>query len=384
MKKTTVILIIISLLFLVFFKKCTLINLNFTTQTFKNPNKLTGKIQSKNYEIVPVEGNFPILFDSIKSEFYLKNYQGLTKIDAEGNILISEDLLTEDYTSVFNFENFIPYVFTKNGVYDFSGEKLIYTDFSIILNSYEMSDEMSDDNFKSIFEAHYKNAELVIYESYHNFNYEKDVRPMYFKIDNEWVLLFSQILDDRFSDQIITDNREIIGRIDYENFSAKFGDKTLIVLKNSKTNTYSLPNHYRFKFDTEYLNDSYEILNEQKLNYQSNNEIKMVYHKKEGYLSQGRPWNIPDWFLPSFLMTGYFELNYENENLFFKETVVQHFSEINYQNNLYLYELPKKYRKKVKISFLDYNLNIGGTRNDSTGVVDPKIKSVGLYMIKPK
>jgi hypothetical protein len=51
---------------------------------------------------------------------------------------------------------------------------------------------------------------------------------------------------------------------------------------------------------------------------------------------------------------------------------------------MYLYELPKNLRKNTKVAFLDYDLNLGGYRNDSTGMTDPIIKNTGIYMIRLK
>ena len=129
-KKAIVTITILTIFTLLFIEKCSLINLStadiFRPKSYKNFKGLLDTVQSKNYEIVLIDGDFPILYDSIKNEFYLSNKNGLTKIDANGNILFKANLSAEKYTTVFDFENFTPYVFTDRGVYDFTGDNLKY------------------------------------------------------------------------------------------------------------------------------------------------------------------------------------------------------------------------------------------------------------------
>lgn len=385
MKKTTIMLVIAVIFILLFIEKCSLINLStadiFRPKAYQNFKGLQDTVQSGDYEIVPIAGDFPILFDSIKSEFYIANNRGLTKIDAQGNVLFSADLLKEKNTSVFDFANFSPYVFTENGVYDFSGNELKYEAFSKILN---VENELSDGNFKTLFEKYYQEAELVLYGTDRNIDFNRDCLPMYFKIKNRWTLLFSQKGDHRFTHQLSLDADDIIGQIDFENFPAKFSDKRLMVLKDHKNGIYSTQ-QVGIKIDDRYLETYFtQILKEQKLDYRTANKFELLSYKKESYYYTGSYWNLPKWVAPSFLNTAYFELVYYKEKLFFKEKVIKHFSNFKCKNELYLYEVPVNLRKKTKVAFIDYDLNIGGHVNDSTGVVDPIIKNAGLYMVRPR
>lgn len=385
MKKTTIMLVIAVIFILLFIEKCSLINLStadiFRPKAYQNFKGLQDTVQSGDYEIVPIAGDFPILFDSIKSEFYIANNRGLTKIDAQGNVLFSADLLKEKNTSVFDFANFSPYVFTENGVYDFSGNELKYEAFSKILN---VENELSDGNFKTLFEKYYQEAELVLYGTDRNIDFNRDCLPMYFKIKNQWILLFSQKGDHRFTHQLSLDADDIIGQIDFENFPAKFSDKRLMVLKDHRNGIYSTQ-QVGIKIDDKYLETYFtQILKEQKLDYRTANKFELLSYKKESYYYTGSYWNLPKWVVPSFLNTAYFELVYYKEKLFFKEKVIKHFSNFKCENELYLYEVPVNLRKKTKVAFIDYDLNIGGHVNDSTGVVDPIIKNAGLYMVRPR
>jgi hypothetical protein len=386
MKKTIYFLIISTLLLLLFLDRCTTHNIStndfFKPKWYKNFKSLIGKPQSKNYEILPLKGTFPILYDSINNDYYVSNYQGLTKYNYLGNIIISDDLAKEKYTSVFDFANFIPYVFAENGVYDFSGKKLVYTKFSQILNS---QNEIKDADFKILFEKYYNDAEMVVYDTNRNFDYLAENYPMYFKIKNNWILLFSQKGDTRFthsgSNEIENDT---IGQIDFLNFPAKFADKRLIVLKDPKSGIYSTQQLGK-KIDDDYLTRySSQLLKEQKFDYQSSNSIQLLSRKKDEYYFTGSFFDFPDWVSPSFINTAYYQVTYNNESLFFKEKAVKYFKDFKCKNDLYLYELPKHLRTKSKVAFLDYAINIGGYTNDSTGIVEPIIKNGGLYILRQK
>jgi len=386
MKKIIYSLIITTLLVLLFLDRCTTHNIStndfFKPKSYKNFKSLIEKPQSKNYEILPVIGTFPILYDSIKNDYYVSNYKGLTKYDYLGNIIISDDLEKEKYTSVFDFANFIPYVFAENGVYDFSGKKLVYTKFSQILNT---ENEIKDADFKILFEKYYDDAEMVVYDTDRNFDYLAQNYPMYFKIKNNWILLFSQKGDYRFthSGSSLVEN-DTIGQIDFLNFPAKFADKRLIVLKNQKSGIYSTK-QIGEKIDDDYLKMYYtQLLKEQKLDYQSSSSIELLSRKKDEYYFTGSYFDFPDWVSPSFINTAYYQVTYNNEKLFFKEKAIKYFKDSKCKNDLYLYELPKHLRTKSKVAFLDYTIDIGGYMNDSTGIVDPIIKNGGLYILKQK
>ncbi|KQB40381.1 hypothetical protein [Flavobacterium aquidurense] len=386
MKKIIYSFIIIAILQLLFLDRCTTYNITtndlFKSKDLKNSKSLIEKPQSKNYEIVPVEGTFPILYDSINNDFYVSNNKGLTKYDYLGNIVISDDLAKEKYTSVFDFANFIPYVFAENGVYDFSGKKLAYTKFLQILNS---QNEIKDADFKLLFEKYYNEAEVVVYDTDRNFDYQADNLPMYFKIKNNWILLFSQKGDHRFTHSQNSEfETDTIGQIDFLNLPAKFADKRLIVLKNQKKRIYSTK-QIGEKIDDNYLKMySTQLLQEQKFDYQSSNSIQLISRKKDEYYYTGGYFNFPDWVSPSFINTAYYQVIYNNESLFFKEKAIKYFKNLECKNDLYLYELPKHLRTKSKVAFMHYAVNVGGYANDSTGIYEPIIKNAGLYILRQK
>lgn len=387
MKKSTIAIIVILLLVLLFVDRCTTFNLTtadiFRPSSYNNFKQLSQKPQSKSYEIVPAKGTFPILYNALKNEFYLRNGKGLTKYDALGNVMISNNLNKEEFTSVFDFLNFVPYVFAKNGVYDYSGKRLIYQKFSKILNA---NNELNDNDFKFIFETNYRNADLVIYDSDRNIEREKECFPMYFRIKNEWILMFSQKGDDRFSHQQSDEiENDTIGKIDFLGFPAKFSNQGLTVLKDVENGIFSIRQLGMEAISDQYLDTYYtQILKERKDDYQTDDKFKLLSHKKDDYYSSGNVFSLPSWVSPSFMLTGFFRLTYQNENLYFKEKALKLNGDIKVQNDLSIYELPKKFRTKSKVAFLLYDLNIGGYMNDSTDVVEPIIKNAGLYLIKPR
>lgn len=384
--KKVIFAVITTIGILLFVDKCTTYNLTTAEisreKSLNDTLSLMAKPQSEHYEIVPLVGDFPLLYDSLQNEFYVSNKQGLTKYDHLGNLMFSDDLAHEKYTSVFFFANFSPFVFAENGVYDFSGSKLTYHKFSEVLNS---TNQINDQDFKNIFEKYYQTADLVIYDSDRNIENHTETEPIYFRINGKWVLLFAQKDETRFSH---TGSNEIeadtIGQIDFKDFTAKFANKRLMVLKDEESGIYSTK-QVGEKIDDDYLKMYYtQILKEQKFDYQTTDEVKLIAHQKEKYYFTGGYLDLPDWIAPSFINAAYFKLSYRNESLFFKEKAVKYFSDLKCKNNLYLYELPKHLRSKSKIAFLHYALDLGGFADESEDGIDPIIKNAGLYIVKQK
>lgn len=379
-------ILVFALLSLLFVDRCTTINLStasiFQTKDYQNFKTLMGRPGSVNYEIVPVKGYFPVLYDSIRNEFYVANNQGLTKFDSLGNILFSNEIEKEKWTSVHNFSNFTPFVFAEKGVYDFSGEQLKYSAFTRIQNA---DDALSPADFKGLIEANYKEAELVIYGQDLQVDTAKYAYPIYFNIEGNWQLLFAPQDEYRFSHQNSQySGKDIIGQIDLENFPAKLGNQKLIVLKDQSSGRYSTPQRGEIMDDNNLKTYYSQILAEQKLNYKTADKIKLLSRKKEEYYSTGSFLDLPDWVSPSFTNTGYFQLKYRYENIYIKETVMKYFGESKIKNELFLYELPRNLRKKSRVAFLHYGLDLGGFDDPQTNEYNPFIKNAGLYIIKPK
>ena len=198
--------------------------------------------------------------------------------------------------------------------------------------------------------------------------------------------MFSQKGDYRFSHQQNGDiENDTIGQIDFIGFPAKFSNQRLTVLKDAENGIFSIRQLGMEAISDKYLDTYYtQILKERKEDYQTDDKFKLLCYTKDEYYSSGNYFSLPSWVASSFMLTGFFRLTYRNENLYFKEKALKIGAGATIQNDLSIYELPKKFSTKSKVAFLLYDLNIGGYMNDSTDVVEPMIKNAGLYLVKPK
>ena len=378
--------IIILLILLFFLDRCSLINITtsdlFRPSYYKDFKCLTENISSENYELVLVKnGTFPILFDSIKNEYYVKTENGLAKFDSNGKVVISANL-ADEFSSTTDFENFIPYVFVDKGVYDFTGDKLGFKAFSKIINN---KNDMSDEEYFDVFLKNYNEAEIVVYEKEFYLENERMCTPMYFRVGNNWILMYSQTNDNRFSHPGNYGFPDItIGQVDYNGYPAKYNNTGLIVLKDHKNAIYSTI-QIAEKITDEYFNKYFGTsLKEKNLNYNTSNEVSLVSRKKERFLDGKYYFNIPNWIAPDFINEGYYQIKFNNENLYFKEKAWKKFGQLKCETETYLYESPLLSRSKAKVAFLHYGLDLGGSYDNNTGITTSDIKNNGLYIIRPK
>ena len=341
-------------------------------ENFKSLTSPLERVHSKNYEITPIKGSLPILYDSIKNQFYLKNEKGLTKLDNQGNVMFFDDLSNEkSYISALDYNNFIPFVFTSKGVYDFSGKELVFMPFEEKIN---IKNELSNRNFKSIFEKKYNSADLVIYGN--EIEDETAQFRIYFRVDNKWILLLSQKGDyNQFRyPETFKKNANTTAQIDYSKFSSKFSNKKLIALKDNQRGLYSAKEK-----DRNLNNYSTVVLKESKLDYKTTKELKMVALKNKSY------YGLPAWMNHTFFKLAYFELNYNKEQLFFKGNTIIYNELANEITNkdFYLFELPKDMRDKTKVAFLDVKNYTGIAVDPRTNYLEPKIENTGIFIIKP-
>ncbi|PKB44897.1 hypothetical protein AX016_3129 [Cellulophaga sp. RHA19] len=365
----------ITLITIILFVSISFIREQISLKKLENFKILTSsleRVRSKNYEITPIKGTLPILYDSIKNQFYLKNEKGLTKLDNQGNVMFSDDLSNEkSYISTLDYNNFIPFVFTSKGVYDFSGKELIFMPFE---EKFNIKSELSNSNFKSIFEENYNSADLVIYGN--EIEDETAQFRIYFRVDKKWILLLSQKGDyNQFRyPETFKKNANTTAQIDYSKFSSKFSNKKLIALKDNQRGLYSAKER-----DRNLNNYSTVVLKESKLDYKTTNELKMVAIKNKSY------YGLPAWMNHTFFKLAYFELNYENEQLFFKGNTFKYNLVSNEITNkdFYLFELPKNMRDNTKVAFLDIKKYTGVEVDPRTNYLEPQIENTGIFIIKP-
>ncbi|APU11084.1 hypothetical protein A5M85_12565 [Cellulophaga lytica] len=66
----------ITLIIIILFVSISFIREQISLKKLENFKRLTSpleRVRSKNYEITSIKGTLPILYDSIKNQFYLKN-----------------------------------------------------------------------------------------------------------------------------------------------------------------------------------------------------------------------------------------------------------------------------------------------------------------------
>lgn len=360
-KKEMITIGITIILIIAFLDRCTPVNIStndiFRSGKLKQSVTLENGIVFGQYEIIQIKGTLPILYDSTSSCFYLKNDNGLAKINASGEVVIDNALTNEKITSTIDFLNYLPYVFTRGGVYDFSGDETAFIPFSQIDN---VDQNMPDDEFKSRFEKLYHDAAMVVYENNKMLN-DADGYPMFFKVGDQWQLLFTQKGEYRFSFNNYTAfDKQIIGQADFQNFPSKLNGRKLIVLKDRTKKQYTTTHEPKndVYFDTYYT----EILRERKLDYHSDNTLKIISYKKLGYYSVGNPFDLPDWTMATFHVHAYYQLCYDGAQAFFHTNTFKYRGGI--QNDFTLFEIPKHMRKQSKVAFI--------MNKDSLYVIRPK------------
>ena len=166
--KKMILISVLILAILLFVDKCTPTNIStsdiFRKQALNRAPKFGASISFNSYKIEKIDADLPILYDSINNSFYLRNKNGLTKIDGNGNAIISKPLTTEKQTSTSDFINYLPYVFSLNGIYDYTGNLCQFRAFKNTINTKQ---DMDDSSFKTTFENLYKTAEMVVYDTDH-------------------------------------------------------------------------------------------------------------------------------------------------------------------------------------------------------------------------
>ena len=359
-------LVVLVITIMLFMDRCTPFNISnsdiFRSNRVNTSQSFNGPMIYDGYEIVPVPGSLPILYDSINSVFYVRNGKGLTKIDSRGKVLISDSLTHEKITSTFNFNNYLPFVFTQKGVYDFSTDLVEYQDIAEVHN---VSNDLSDAAFKTLFERLYANAEMVVYE-HDNLCDRYEYYPMYFYINDQWQVLYSQEGEYRFSHLNYGGlEKTIIGQIDFESFPAKLNNRKLIVLKDDKQKVYATGLDLKDDtfFDTYYT----MILQERELDYQSDNSLEIISYKKIDYHYTGGYWPWPKWIGPSFTVDAYYRLSYHGEDLYFNSRTYKYYDQRGATDNIIFFQTPKIKGNKAEIAFLL-----------------EKHEGFKLYMIRPK
>jgi hypothetical protein len=365
--------LIIFVTIIIFTKQCTPVNISIgkilKSRDYSKYKSLKDVPNSKNYEIIPIDADFPIFYDSIQNVFYLtKDYSsGLCRIDGQGNIIYRDSLLGKEDNSLMDFENHSYFVFTKKGVYDYSQKNIKLEKMDTVINK---DQNVNEGEWDEIFEDLYKHAKIVIYES-DRLGFEKcECSPIYFKMKDRWILLYTRGYESRLTSMNM-DLNSTYGKVNFTKFPAKF--PKLILLKDSYSNVYSSRNLEDDKYFKTYFSIT---LDEEKLDYEEGTNINMDFYEKDDYYSLGNPFDLPRWMLSTYIGTAYYSVQLKNENVYIKEKEIKYKG--NVKNNFSCFEVPSKFKNRAKVNFLYYKKTV------SKGLFDTDIGSLHLIRKKSK
>jgi len=275
-------------------------------------------------------------------------------IDGNDGEVIKLDLNGEEIARVqrgdFELEYRTHFAFTENGVCDFSTDNIKVSDFSRVIKA---SKELTIEKWKVLFESYYDEASVVIYEDFETLEYQS---PIYFKIDDEWILLQIFHYD--------LENGETFESL-LNNYPPKYN--RLIFLKDMNVLTYSdLNAHTGSRLDKKYRNDFMHepVYLEDELDYRDERIEKLAFIKRSvsdrlAYVG----------LVSRFVGDGYYRLSKDSDTLKFKENAFKD-PFILYQSDGYLnhFTLPLYVQSKKDVSFIKYSFPTNQNESNSQGV----------------
>jgi len=366
MKAYQIILIVIALLLLLLLDRCTVVNITtasvFKSHKYDSFNYLKDGVSSDDFELIRIKkAQYPILYDTLQNTFYINSKNGLYKINGKGEVVFKDSILVETKNSLTDFINHSYYVFTEDAVYDYSKDTIKAEKFT---TSYNENGQMEAVEWGTIFKDLYKKATVVIYES-DRYTYEKcQCYPIYFKIENNWSVMYTGSFDSEFS-QLNFDFDNYIGQVDLKNFPPKFNK--LVVLRDNDRKMFS----DKRNTDDDFLNMYFTVHgDEQKLDYSTSDKLQKLFYSKENIYNEAAYTSIPI----SFGGIAYYELTIDNKPIFFKEHAIKDVGWGKFESNLYLFQVPKKFRSKTQVRFLDFRYQSNRYQSGSED----------LYIIKRK
>ena len=294
---------------------------------YNSYNYLIDGVKSENYKIKYLSNSYAaeITYDTENNYFFIRDNH-YRKMDSMGNEIIA----IKRGELVSNPKN-THYVFTNNGVYDFSKDT-IKEEIFIKIHNNKGSLVLKPESWQKHFDYYYSAAQIVVYGPV--IDYDLHRYPIYFKIDNNWILLFS--LGDNIDD-------DFDFGVTYEGYPAKFN--RLIYLKDSEQD------HYSNAMTKHELYMRNRPLAEFDFNYPSKFKIKKLFFQKESSFDDIKYTSIPY----AWAGTAYYELMIDTDILNFKEKAAKSvLITASVQTYLNWYVLPEKYIGKTNISFLEF------------------------------
>lgn len=211
--------IILAVLLILFLEQCTIVNV-FSPPFFKKTkydsySYLKDGVESENYKIEYISNPYTafITYDSTNNYFFIAQ-ASYRKIDRNGI-----EKIKIDYHEHLDNPLFTHYLFDKEGVYDFSKEKVEKEKFNEIINA---DYSLKTKEWEKLFSEYYQKAQVVVYGD--NMDYE--YYPAYLKINNKWILFHTPSYNKI--------NKEYDLGIYFEGYPAKFNKMVLLKAPQQK------------------------------------------------------------------------------------------------------------------------------------------------------
>jgi hypothetical protein len=350
--------IIIALLIVFLLQQCTPINITsasaFRSSKFDTYKYLKDGVESENYVMQQLSGHFSpsVTYQAEHNFFILESINSIknkavfcfTKLDSNGN-----ELVTISSEEQMELPEFTHYVFSQTGIYDLSKKEVKEEPFKEIVNQDRLLEPKA---WIKLFDEYYKAAQVVIFGGELSNKNNKGF-PVYFRIEGQWIKLFTKENELRAYDD------EDALKHNYKGYPAKF--TRTFVLKDPRQKTFSNGESEGMIYEKNMYNYSFK--------YSHKSKIKSLHFNKELVYDNIAYTTIP------ILFGGiaYYRLKINGDVLYFKESAIKPLF-LPLQNHFHWYILPDAYFKNSDVSFLELkypsNLNESGSN--------------GLYIIKRK
>ncbi len=278
--------------------------------------------------------------------FLLDGFRYLKKLDGNGNEIAYIKINKTDDEHII-LSDFTHYLFSKNGVYDLSEENIKEVLFKKVINQ---DRALKHKAWLKLFDEYYNKAQVVVYgnEQYHNF-------PIYFRIENEWIKLFTEKGEPR--------TKGVDGLM-LKGYPAKF--TRTVILKDPLKKVFS----NTFEEGWGHLYEKGDSIKNYTFKYSNTSKIKPLFYRKEKIDDLFAYTPIPN----SIFGTAYYQLKVKNDILSFKaKTSKLIFRGL--ENHFNWYILPDTCFQNTDVSFLNL---LSPSDYQQSG------NSNGLYIIKKK
>jgi len=296
---------------------------------------------SKNYVLEHIKCNLlpRILYHPENNFFLIYGHCKIQKRDAYGKQVFAIDYNLED----MGYPEFAPYVFTKNGILDFTKTQIEKQAYAKIINK---NQDLTEQDWHKTYNELYQKAEQVIYGNTINYS---PTFSIYYQINKLWYKLYA-VKGKKYEARG--------GHIIYGKDLLPPKHTPLVLLKDQKRKKYS--NYY----DEEDVS-LYQLTQHYSHTYsETNNLTSSMLYKKSGRI-EGAPFG--------FDSNKYYKYKIKDDKLKFKEAAIKRFVG-GWAEYIHEFQVPDKYKNKTDVVFLQYSY----LNNYHDG------RSFGMYIIRNK